>query len=338
LEGINEEQITAWFKDNVSDATTPLTFSLISGGKSNLTYQVIDATGKAYVLRRPPLGHVLESAHDMNREHRIISALHNTGVPVAKTYGMCRDKDVIGADFFVMECIEGTVLHDADAAASMTADERRSFGKDVADVLVKLHLIEPDDVGLGDLGRREAFLDRQLKRWTGQWEATKTHEEPEMDQLLTLLHQNKPEQVGSAIVHGDYRPGNFMHKDGKVAAIFDWELCTLGDPLADVGYLLNSWQPPEDIEERSGASPPTGLGGFPSRQEMTNWYAQGTGRDLSQINYYRAFSHWRLACIAQGVYKRFLVGAMGDQEMDLEEYRSVIGRWAITALELLDNA
>jgi aminoglycoside phosphotransferase (APT) family kinase protein len=337
LEGINEELVTAWFTDNVAGAVPPLTFSLISGGKSNLTYQLNDATGKAYVLRRPPLGHVLESAHDMNREHRIISALQNSGVPVAKTYGMCRDKDVNGADFFVMECIEGTVLHDADAAESMTADERRSFGKDVADVLVKLHLIEPDDVGLGDLAKREAFLDRQLKRWTGQWEATKTHEEPEMDELLIQLHQNKPEQVGSAIVHGDYRPGNFMHKDGKVAAIFDWELCTLGDPLADVGYLLNSWQRPEDIEEMSGESAPTGVGGFPSRQEMSDRYSQGTGRDLSQINYYRAFSHWRLACIAQGVYKRFLEGVMGVQEMDVEIYRTRIGYMANEALKLLHD-
>lgn len=338
MEGINEEQVTTWFADNVPEVALPLTFGLISGGKSNLTYQVNDATGNAYILRRPPLGQVLESAHDMNREHRIIAALHNTGVPVAKTYGFCRDKDVNDADFFVMECVEGTVLHDADAASTMTADERRSFGKDVADVLVKLHLIEPNNVGLGDLARREGFIDRQLKRWTGQWEATKTHEEPEMDELLILLHENKPEQVGSAIVHGDYRPGNFMHKDGQVAAIFDWELCTLGDPLADVGYLLNSWQQPEDIEELTGASGPTGLGGFPSRQEMTNWYAQGTGRDLSRINYYRAVSHWRLACIAQGVYKRFRDGAMGDQEMDLDDYRSRIEYMANEALALLHDA
>ena len=335
MEGINEDRVTAWFETNVPEVRPPLKFGLISGGKSNLTYHVDDAAGHAYVLRRPPLGHVLESAHDMNREHRIISALYGTGVPVARTYGLCQDKEVNEADFFVMDCVDGTVLHNADAALTMSEQQQYSFGKDVADVLVKLHTIEPADVGLGDLGRREAFLDRQLKRWTGQWEATKTHPDPEMDECLALLHAHKPEQVGSAIVHGDYRAGNFMHRDGRVAAVFDWELCTLGDPLADVGYLLNSWTQPDEVLAQTGDAPPTGVGGFPTREEITAWYAAGTGRDVSGIDYYRAFSHWRLACIVQGVYKRFLEGAMGDQEMDLDAYRTGVTRGASSALELL---
>ena len=330
--------MTAWFAENVAEAEAPLTFSLISGGKSNLTYQVDAANGRSYVLRRPPLGHILESAHNMARECRIITALHDTGVPVARTFGLCQDKEVNDADFFVMACVDGVVLHDANAANQMTESERFSFGKDVADVLVKLHMIEPNDVGLGDLGRREAYLDRQLSRWTKQWLATKTHEEPEMDECLSLLTSEKPEQVGSAIVHGDFRPGNFMATGGRVAAVFDWELCTLGDPLADVGYLLNSWNQPEEVLlERTGAEQPTTVGGFPTREQMTEWYAEGTGRDLSQINYYRAFSHWRLACIVQGVYKRFLEGAMGDQEMDLEGYRAGVERMAKSALLLLKS-
>lgn len=337
VEGIRHEAVTAWFEANVSDAKPPLSFSLVSGGKSNLTYRVEDSAGNAFILRRPPLGHVLESAHDMARECRIITALFGTGVPVAKTWGLCQDKAVNDADFFVMTCIEGVVLHDAAAAEPMTPEARRRFGEDVAQVLVNLHNIEPADVGLGDLGRREAYLDRQLKRWTKQWEATKTHDEPDMDTCLKMLHVRKPDQIGSAIVHGDYRPGNFMHQDGAIAAVFDWELCTLGDPLADVGYLLNNWHQPEDVIEATAASapPPTSIGGFPTREEMCDWYASGTGRDLSDINYYRAFSHWRLACIVQGVYKRFLMGAMGDQEMDLEAYRSGVGRMARSALELM---
>jgi aminoglycoside phosphotransferase (APT) family kinase protein len=336
LEGIHEEQVTAWFEEHVTKLNPPLSFGLISGGKSNLTYQVDDVAGKSFVLRRPPLGHILESAHDMHREHWIISSLYDTDVPVAKTYGLCQDKDVNDADFFVMECVAGTVVHDVDSVETISNEDRYSFGKHVAEVLVALHRIEPSNIGLGDLGRREKFLDRQLKRWTRQWEATKTHLEPEMDELLRLLHELKPEQIGATIVHGDYRAGNLMHQNGKVAAVFDWELCTLGDPLADVGYLLNSWQNADEVEELSGASAPTVAGGFPTRDELIDWYATGTGRDLSKINYYRAFSHWRLGCIMQGVYKRFLEGAMGDQEMDLEGYRAGIKRAATNALELLE--
>ena len=215
----------------------------------------------------------------MARECRIISALFDTGVPVAKTWGLCQDKSVNDADFFVMTCIEGVVLHDAAAAEPMSPEARRRFGEDVAKVLVNLHNLEPSDVGLGDLGRREAYLDRQLKRWTKQWEATKTHDEPDMDACLELLHVRKPEQIGSAIVHGDYRPGNFMHQDGAIAAVFDWELCTLGDPLADVGYMLNNWQQPDDVIEATATSapPPTSIGGFPTRDEMCDWYQAVAG-------------------------------------------------------------
>jgi aminoglycoside phosphotransferase (APT) family kinase protein len=335
MEGIDEVKVNAWFAAHVREASTPLSFSLISGGKSNLTFRATDAAGKAFVLRRPPLGHVLESAHDMGREFRIISALADTGVPVARAYGLCEDKAINGSNFYVMSCVDGTVLHDAAAAGTMTPAERASFGKDVMAVLVRLHTIDPADIGLGDLGRREAYLDRQLKRWTTQWEATKTHPEPAMETCLRLLGERKPAQVGSAIVHGDFRPGNFMHRDGRVAAVFDWELCTLGDPLADVGYLLNSWTQPEEVPEMTSAAPPTSIGGFPTREEMSRLYAEGTGRDLSHINYYRAFSHWRLACIVQGVYKRFLMGAMGDQQMDLEGYRAGVERMAKNALALL---
>tara|TARA_A100001011_G_scaffold369554_1_gene424953 strand:+ start:1674 stop:2684 length:1011 start_codon:yes stop_codon:yes gene_type:complete len=335
MEAINHDRVTDWFRDNVPDISSPLKFGLISGGKSNLTYLVEDHEGRTFVLRRPPLGHVLESAHDMHREHRIISSLYGTDVPVAKTFGICQDKTITGTDFFVMDCVEGTVVHNVDASETISEKNRYAFGKHLAEVLVALHLIEPNDVGLGDLGRREAYLDRQLKRWTGQWEATKTHSEPGMDELLALLHERKPLQIGSAIVHGDYRAGNLMHQSGKVVAVFDWELCTLGDPLADLGYLLNSWQTQDEIEEMSGLAPPTAIGGFPSREELMGWYATGTGRDLSDINYYRAFSHWRTGCIMQGVYKRFLEGAMGEQEMDLEAYRSGVGRVASSALELI---
>ncbi len=336
MEGINEENVTRWLTDHVPGFRPPVRYDLIAGGHSNLTYRCRDAAGTAVVLRRPPLGHVLESAHDMGREHRIISALAGSDVPVAGTHGLCSDKDVNGAPFYVMEFVEGTVLHDSTTVKDMPHGERRKLGEHVADVLAALHAIDPDAVGLGDLGRKEAYLTRQLKRWTKQWEASKTHEIPAMETCCQLLEERMPDQIGAAIVHGDYRLGNMMVGAGRIRAVLDWELCTLGDPLADVGYLLNAWIEPGEVAGAAGDQAPTAMGGFPTRAEMATRYAKATGRDLSGINYYRAFSHWRLAAIGQGVYKRYLVGAMGENRgLDLDTYKESVTRRAEAALALL---
>lgn len=333
IEGVNGANVTAWFEHNVPGIAAPLTVELIAGGHSNLTFGVTDAAEERYVLRRPPLGHVLESAHDMGREHKIVAALAGSGVPVAETLGLCRDVEVNEAPFYVMRYVPGPVLHDAETAAQLSMPERESLGHHVIDVLAKLHALDPDAVGLGDLGRKEAYLARQLKRWNKQWEASKTHEIPAMEETSRLLEERMPEQVGATIVHGDYRLGNMIVGAGQIKAVLDWELCTLGDPLADVGYLLNSWVQPGEAEEDIA---PTAAGGFPEREALTQRYAAATGRDLSQINYYRAFSHWRLAAIGQGVYKRYLVGAMGDnRDMDLEVYKAGNAQRAEAALELL---
>ena len=333
VDGINHDAVSEWFAQNIENVSLPLSFELIAGGHSNLTYSATGADGQVYVLRRPPLGHVLESAHDMSREHRIISALQGSAVPVAKTLGLCGDVTVNEAPFYVMDYVAGPVLHDSEVAANLSADERHSLGLHVIETLAKLHQIDPDQVGLGDLGRKEAYLARQLKRWNKQWEASKTHEIPAMDETSVLLQERMPEQIGATIVHGDYRLGNMIVNEGKISAVLDWELCTLGDPLADVGYLLNSWIAPGEVEEDLS---PTAVGGFPSREILTDAYANSTGRDLSEINYYRAFSHWRLAAIGQGVYKRYLVGAMGDnRDMDLEVYKQGNTNRAEAALELL---
>ena len=333
VEGIDIENVTDWVAERIDGLQPPLEFTLIAGGHSNLTYKFVDRRGEAYVLRRPPLGHILESAHDMGREHRIVSALWGTDVPVPETFGLCEDKDVNGLSFYLMKFVEGVVPHDAEAMATVPESERRSAGEHVVDVLATLHLIDPDDVGLGTLARKEAYIERQLKRWTKQWEATKTHEIPEMEESERLLHEDMPEQIGSAIVHGDYRIGNMILRDGRMAALLDWELCTLGDPLADVGYLLNNWAEPGD---RGAGESPTGIGGFPGRDHVLSVYEERTGRDLSRINYYRAFSHWRLGAIAQGVYKRYLVGAMGkNRDFDLEKYKLGIHQRAESALRFL---
>ncbi len=337
-DGIDNKPVTAWLKANVPALEEPVSYSLITGGHSNLTYRCEDTGGNAYVLRRPPLGHVLESAHDMGREHKIIDALKDSAVPVAPNFGLCKDKEVNGADFYIMSFVDGLVLNSAVDAATLPEAERQSIGEHVVDILAALHNINPDDVGLGDLGRKEAYLTRQLKRWTKQWEASKTHEIPEMEESCRILTERMPEQVGATIVHGDYRLGNMIVADGEVKAILDWELCTLGDPLADVGYILNNWVPPEEItpDIAEEDQPPTAAGGFIARDAICDKYAELTGRDLSAINYYRAFSHWRLGAIGQGVYKRYLVGAMGeDRDVDLEKQKQSVSTRAEAALELL---
>lgn len=336
VEGVHEERVTRWLQELLPDLQPPLTYSLIAGGHSNLTFRCEDSTGAAYVLRRPPLGHVLESAHDMGREHKIIAALADTEVPVPPTFGLCSDLDVNGAPFYVMKFVDGLVLHDASVAERLSDADRGDLGRRVVDVLATLHLLDPDQVGLGDLGRKEAYLTRQLKRWTKQWEASKTEEMPAMEEARRLLEERMPGQIGSGIVHGDYRLGNMLVESGSIKAVLDWELCTLGDPLADIGYLLNSWIEPDEVPAEQAALSPTTRPGFPTRAQLRDRYERATGRDLSGIDYYRGFSHWRLAAIGQGVYKRYLVGAMGSNpDMDLTTYKESVQRRAEAALQLL---
>ena len=336
VEGVDADRVTPWLQQLLPELESPLTYSLIAGGHSNLTFKFEDAAGAAYVLRRPPLGHVLESAHDMGREHKIISALAATDVPVAPAYGLCSDLEINDAPFYVMKFVDGLVLHDASVAERLSNEDRSALGWHVVDVLSTLHLLDPDQVGLGDLGRKEAYLARQLKRWTKHWEASKTDEMPAMEEARRLLQDRMPEQIGSGIVHGDYRLGNMMVEQGRIEAVLDWELCTLGDPLADVGYLLNSWIEPGEVPADQAALTPTTVPGFPTRAQLSDRYASATGRDLSGIDYYRGFSHWRLAAIGQGVYKRYLVGAMGsDRDIDLNTYKESVQRRAEAALQLL---
>jgi aminoglycoside phosphotransferase (APT) family kinase protein len=289
------------------------------------------------VLRRPPLGHVLESAHDMSREHKIVSALGPTDVPVAPVLGLCSDVSVNDAPFYVMGFVEGDVLHGSTAAEGFSHKDRWSIGLHTIDILVRLHRLDPDAVGLGDLGRKEGYVARQLRRWSKQWANSKLREVPEMEETQRLLEERMPEQIGASIVHGDYRLGNFLVRDAKIAAVLDWELCTLGDPLADVGYLLNSWAAPGENPPTSSDITPTAAGGFPSRGELIEGYTAATGRDLSGIAYYRAFSYWRSAAINEGVYARYVKGAMGRTDVDLTRFEESSLRLAKTALEQIET-
>ncbi len=338
VEGIHVEHVTQWFEANIPDVSPPLSFELIAGGRSNITYKVTDAKRRKYALRRPPFGHILESAHDMGREYKIISALSSTDIPVAPALGLCRDKTVNETDFYVMRFVEGRVYADSVDAGDILWKQRRELGFDVMDILIRLHAVDPDVVGLGDLGRKQDYAARQIKRWSRQWESTKTDENPEMDEVGRLLKEDFPPQIGSGIVHGDYRIGNFILEDARVSAVLDWELCTLGDPLADMGYLMNWWSTADelDVEIGRGDQAPTAAGGFPTREEMVLHYEKGTGRDLSRINTYRALSYWRLAAIVQGVYYRYLKGVMGDPGgFDYTIYRDRVVQLSKKALGLL---
>jgi aminoglycoside phosphotransferase (APT) family kinase protein len=310
--GVDVARVTAWFRAHAPEVEPPVSFELIAGGRSNLTYRVTDTAGHAWVLRRPPLGQVLATAHDMGREHRIISALAPTDVPVAPVVGLCEDEAVNGAPFYVMGFVDGLVARDAAAARTLDVDARARAGEQIPDVLARIHAADPDAVGLGDLGRREGYVERQLKRWYGQWQKSRTRDLAVVDEVHDALAARVPEQGPAAIVHGDYRLDNcLLAPDGTIAAVLDWELCTLGDPLADVGLLLVYWTEPGDAHPALLEAATT-LEGFPTRTTVIERYAAASGRDVSDVDYYVAFGYWKLACILEGVYARYRGGVMGE--------------------------
>ena len=314
MQGLDEAKVGAWLGEHIEGAEGPFEYTLIAGGRSNLTFRVTDAAGHAYVLRRPPLGHVLATAHDMAREHKIIAAVGKTDVPAPPALGLCTDEDVNGAPFYVMGYVPGVVLDSIDRAAALPEALRRPASEHLVDVLADLHAVDIDAVGLGDLAKRGGYVERQVKRWSAQWEGSKTRELPEIDEVARRLREHMPEQRDAVIAHGDYRFGNCLTdvEHGRIAAVLDWELCTLGDPLADVGYMGVYWYDGNPANIR--ANDPTSAPGFMSYPEVLERYAAKTGRDLSGIGYYVAFSCWRLAVISEGVYNRYLHGAMGEQD------------------------
>ena len=332
-DGIDEPRVTPWLAEHVEGVRPPFTFTLIAGGHSNLTYRVDDADGRAFVLRRPPLHHVLATAHDMGREHRIIAALGPTPVPVPPALAYCDDPEVNGVPFYVMGYVEGHVLRDTATAERLGEDERRAAGESLVDVLAEIHAVDVDAVGLGELGRKEGYIDRQLRRWYKQFLDSKTREVPALEKVYEQLRTEIPEQGPATIVHGDYRLDNcLVGDDGRIAAVLDWEICTLGDPLADLGLLMVYWTDPED-ESAALLTAPTQLPGFQRRADLLTRYAERSGRDVSAIDYYTAFGYWKLACIVEGVYARYRGGAMGSEASGFEAFATQVERLAAAAEE-----
>jgi aminoglycoside phosphotransferase (APT) family kinase protein len=311
--GLDLDALGRYLAPRVGGLAGTLRGEVIAGGRSNLTY-IVDDGERRFVVRRPPLAHVLPTAHDMAREYRVLSALRDTGIPVPHVIDLCEDDSVIGARFYVMEWVDGHVVRDAlPAEFPDTRESRRSMSAALIDTLLNLHAVDPGAVGLSDFGHPEGFLARQVRRWWQQWEASKTRELPSIEELRRLLDKTVPAASAAGIVHGDYRLDNVMYAPAdpaRIVAVIDWEMCTIGDPLCDVGLLCVYWA---DDDSEAAARTLHGRAitvedGFYKRADLLRDYAAGTQRDLASLDWYIALGAYKLAIIAEGITARFLMG------------------------------
>jgi aminoglycoside phosphotransferase (APT) family kinase protein len=303
--GLDTERVTEWLS-GATELVPALSYTRIGNGQSNLTFRVEDAEGRRAVLRRPPLGAVLESAHDMSREYRILSGLSRLGQPVPATLGLCEDLEVTGAPFYVMELVDGAILYTEADVLALPQPVRRTAALEMGRTLARLQAVDLAAAGLEDFKRRTPYVARQLRRWRGQWEASKTRELPAIDELADRLESAMPPEDEQVLVHGDYRLDNLViRSDGTIAAILDWELCTAGDPLADVGLSMAYWREAGRSDGLFTQSVTT-LPGFPSPEEIVAAYAESCGRDVTAVPYFVAFAYWKVAIIVEGVYRRWL--------------------------------
>jgi aminoglycoside phosphotransferase (APT) family kinase protein len=308
--GVDLDRLRPYFAEHVPLAgDKPLSAELIAGGRSNLTYAISNGTS-TWVLRRPPLGHVLPTAHDMVREYKVLTALAGTGVPVPRTYALCEDLEVNDAPFYVMEKVDGVIYRDGAALSKLDANDARRVSEELVDVLARIHTVDYEKVGLGGFGHPDGFLERQVRRWGQQWERSKTRELPEVDEVARRLNAARPESGPPTIVHGDYRLDNTMMSTtdlGKIVAVLDWEMSTLGDPLADVGLFLLYWgnagaqliATGSAIDEQAG---------FLSDDEIVARYAETSGRVVDALDWYVVFAFYKLAIIVEGIHARFKMG------------------------------
>jgi aminoglycoside phosphotransferase (APT) family kinase protein len=325
LPGIDAEAVAKFFAAHVEGGDVPLAFSFLSGGRSNLTYRV-DGGGRSWVLRRPPLGHVLPTAHDMAREHRVLTALRDTGLPVPRTRALCSDESVNGAAFYVMDFAPGVVIEEEmPAGYATTPGERRRIGAALMRTLAALHAVDWRAVGLADFGRPDGYLARQVRRWSEQWERSKTGEVPLIRELIRRLEAALPHTPVATLVHGDWRLGNVALDSGdpgRIVAIFDWEMATLGDPLADVGYTLVYWGEAGDAPGSRGPgryAAVTTAPGFHTRAELVEEYSRASGRDVTSVDFYEVLALYKLAVISEGAYARWRAGLMAGEGFEKVE-------------------
>ena len=303
-------------------AWTSASVALIAGGKSNLTYRV-DSPAGSLVLRRPPLGQILPTAHDMGREYRVMSGLGSTDVPVPRMLHFCTDVEVLGQPFYVMERVEGHIVTTAlPDGYAQTPDERRVLSNGLVDVLARLHSVDYVAAGLGEFGRPDGYLSRQVARWSKQWDATRLEGLEVVDALAASLTAQLPSTQRNTVVHGDYRLDNTMlhpTEVGRINAVLDWEMSTLGDPLADLGILLVYWAQESDPDLRKQGAPVgavTSLPGFLTRDEVAQGYAERTGLSVDELPWYVAFGFFKLAVVCAGIAMRVKFGAMVGEGFD----------------------
>ncbi len=304
---LDEARLTKWMEANVEGFAGPITLTKFKGGQSNPTYR-IDTPGQSFVLRRQPFGKLLPSAHAVDREYKAMAALHPTGFPVPRPYGLCEDPEVLGAKFFVMSLADGRSLWDG-ALPGCEAEERRAIYHAMIDTIADLHLQKPDAIGMGDFGKPTDYCARQIARWSKQYKLSETEVIPEMDRLIEWLPTTIPPQHRSSIAHGDYRLDNLIfHKtEARIIAVLDWELSTLGDPIADFSYLMLNWITTPDGRAGIGGLDHAALG-IPTMDEAVARYVARTGFPVPPMDWYFAFNLFRLAGIIQGIKKRVIDG------------------------------
>jgi aminoglycoside phosphotransferase (APT) family kinase protein len=301
-------------RDSVGD---DLRTRLIAGGRSNPTYELTDGQ-RFWILRRPPVGHVLPTAHDMGREYRAMTALFGSAVPVPRTVGLCQDTAVIGAPFYVMDKLDGVTLRTADDTRLLSPAQRAALSDNAIRILAALHDIEPSSVGLGDWGRPDGYLERQLRRWLRQWESSATAPRGEVAELHTRLEAALPTTRCPGIVHGDFKIDNLMVDAGdptRILGLLDWEMSTLGDTLTDLGILCSFWDHDGEFHNPITAGA-TALPGFPTRDELVHAYLTARGIDVAEIDWYLVFADFKVAVILEGIHARHLQGHTEGEDFD----------------------
>ena len=313
---LDTDRLTTWMEAHVPDFAGPLTYAKFAGGQSNPTYKLM-TPGRNYVLRRKPMGELLPSAHQVDREYRVMAALHPTGFPVPRQYGLCEDDNVIGSAFYVMEMVEGRTIWDGSMPDLSPAD-RTAHYHEIVDTLARLHTTDHAAAGLAEYGKPGNYFERQVARWTKQYRAAETERMEPMERLIEWLPRTVPEQTRTSVIHGDFRVDNmiFAPEEPRVVAVLDWELSTLGDPLADFSYFLMNWV--TEPEGRSGVLGLTGPEtGIPTIEEVVARYCAATGRDgVPQLDWYFAYNLFRLTGIVQGIKKRIELGTASSAQAE----------------------